>query len=93
MSQDKKGMRHNLTSYGDADFSLYLRKAFTKAMGYTEDSLGRPVIGIANTLLAPAGDTAGMRGYLRMFHDHVSQAGTGCDFDFLTSGKADKKTP
>jgi dihydroxyacid dehydratase/phosphogluconate dehydratase len=37
--------------------------------------------------------TAGMRGYLRMFHDHVTQAGSGCDFDFLTSGKADKKTP
>ena len=49
MSQDKKGMRRNLTSYGDAEFSLYLRKAFIKAMGYTEDSLGRPVIGIANT--------------------------------------------
>lgn len=49
MSTDKKGMRRNLTSYGDADFSLYLRKAFIKAMGYTEDSLGRPVIGIANT--------------------------------------------
>jgi dihydroxy-acid dehydratase len=49
MSTDKKGMRRNLTSYGDADFSLFLRKAFIKAMGYTEDSLGRPVIGIANT--------------------------------------------
>tara|TARA_R110000868_G_scaffold143571_1_gene361794 strand:- start:30297 stop:32018 length:1722 start_codon:yes stop_codon:yes gene_type:complete len=49
MSQDKKGMRRNLTSYGDDDFSLYLRKAFIKAMGYTEDSLNRPVIGIANT--------------------------------------------
>lgn len=49
MSTVKKGMRRNLTSYGDADFSLYLRKAFIKAMGYTEDSLGRPVIGIANT--------------------------------------------
>lgn len=46
---DKKGMRRNLTSYGDADFSLYLRTSFIKAMGYTEDALGRPVIGIANT--------------------------------------------
>ena len=42
-------MRRNLTSYGDSDFSLYLRKAFIKAMGYTEDSLGRTVVGIANT--------------------------------------------
>jgi len=46
---DKKGMRRNLTSYGDDSFSLYLRKAFIKAMGYTEDSLNRPVIAIANT--------------------------------------------
>lgn len=46
---DKKGMRRNLTSYGDDNFSLYLRKAFIKAMGYTEDSLNRPVIAIANT--------------------------------------------
>ena len=49
MSKAKKGMNRNLTSYGDSGFSLYLRKAFIKAMGYTEDSLGRPVIGIANT--------------------------------------------
>ena len=46
---DKKGMLSNLTSYGDDNFSLYLRKAFIKAMGYTEDSLNRPVIAIANT--------------------------------------------
>ena len=49
MSQEKTGMRRNLTSYGDADFSLYLRKAFIKAMGYSEEALGRPVIGITNT--------------------------------------------
>ena len=29
-----KGMKRGLTSYGDADFSLFLRKAFIKAMGY-----------------------------------------------------------
>ena len=49
MSQDKTGMRRNLTDYGDADFSLYLRKAFIKAMGYSEEALDRPVIGITNT--------------------------------------------
>jgi len=32
MEQDKKGMQRNLTSYGDADFSHYLRKASIKAM-------------------------------------------------------------
>ncbi|MBY5925726.1 MULTISPECIES: IlvD/Edd family dehydratase [unclassified Halomonas] len=43
------GMSNRLTNYGDADFSLFLRKAFIKGMGYTDDALSRPVIGIANT--------------------------------------------
>jgi dihydroxy-acid dehydratase len=44
-----KGMSNRLTNYGDAAFSLFLRKAFIKGMGYTDDALSRPVIGIANT--------------------------------------------
>jgi dihydroxy-acid dehydratase len=44
-----KGMKRGLTRYGDEDFALYLRKAFIKAMGYSDDALARPVIGIANT--------------------------------------------
>ena len=43
------GMRRGLTSYGDAGFSLFLRKAFIKGAGYTEDALARPVIGITDT--------------------------------------------
>lgn len=42
-------MRKGLTSYGDQEFSLFLRKAFIKGAGYTDASLDRPVIGIANT--------------------------------------------
>jgi dihydroxy-acid dehydratase len=49
MSDPKRGMRRALTSYGDEAFSLFLRKAFIKAMGYTDDALDRPVIGITNT--------------------------------------------
>lgn len=44
-----KGMRKGLTHYGDNDFSLYMRRAFIKAMGYSDDALTRPIIGIANT--------------------------------------------
>ncbi len=44
-----KGMRRGLTRYGDEEFALYLRKAFIKAMGYSDDALSRPVIGIADT--------------------------------------------
>jgi dihydroxy-acid dehydratase len=43
------GLRQGLTSYGDAHFSLFLRKAFIKAAGYGDDALSRPVIGIINT--------------------------------------------
>jgi dihydroxy-acid dehydratase len=43
------GMRKGLTSYGDSDFSLFLRKAFIKGAGYTDDALDRPIVGIANT--------------------------------------------
>ena len=43
------GLHKGLTSYGDAGFSLFLRKAFIKAAGYTDDALDRPIVGIANT--------------------------------------------
>ncbi|NJD86555.1 MAG: dihydroxy-acid dehydratase [Betaproteobacteria bacterium] len=43
------GLSKGLTSYGDAGFSLFLRKAFIKGAGYTDDALSRPVIGIAAT--------------------------------------------
>jgi dihydroxy-acid dehydratase len=44
-----KGLRKGLTSYGDEGFALFLRKAFIKAMGYSDDALDRPIIGITNT--------------------------------------------
>jgi len=51
-SKPKSGMRKGLTSYGDSDFSLFLRKAFIKGAGYTDDALDRPIVGIANTASA-----------------------------------------
>src|SRR6187455_1949960 len=45
----KTGMRKGLTAYGDEGFSLFLRKAFIKAMGYSDDALNRPIVGITNT--------------------------------------------
>ena len=44
-----KGMRKGLTSYGDSGFSLFLRRAFIKAMGFSDDALERPIIGITDT--------------------------------------------
>ncbi|MBC7603678.1 MAG: dihydroxy-acid dehydratase [Ramlibacter sp.] len=43
------GMRKGLTHYGDAGFSLFLRKAFIKGAGYTDAALDRPVIGNADS--------------------------------------------
>ncbi|MCE4225274.1 dihydroxy-acid dehydratase [Methylobacterium sp. C25] len=43
------GLRKGLTSYGDAGFSLFLRKAFIKAAGYSDDALDRPIVGITDT--------------------------------------------
>lgn len=43
------GLRKGLTSYGDPGFSLFLRKAFIKAAGYSDDALDRPIVGITNT--------------------------------------------
>src|SRR5215475_4999647 len=46
---EPEGLRKGLTSYGDTGFSIFLRKAFIKGAGYTDDALARPVIGIVNT--------------------------------------------
>jgi dihydroxy-acid dehydratase len=43
------GLHKGLTNYGDAAFSLFLRKAFIKAAGYSDDALTRPIVGITNT--------------------------------------------
>ena len=44
-----RGVARGLTNYGDTGFSLFLRKAFIKGAGYTDDALSRPIIGIVNT--------------------------------------------
>src|SRR5438067_2755361 len=51
VADDKKdkGLEKGLTSYGDRGFSLFLRRAFIKGAGYTDDALSRPVVGIVNT--------------------------------------------
>jgi dihydroxy-acid dehydratase len=46
---EQSGLKKGLTNYGDEGFSLFLRKAFIKGAGYTDDALSRPIVGIANT--------------------------------------------
>ncbi|MBT3766587.1 MAG: hypothetical protein HOF84_12105, partial [Rhodospirillales bacterium] len=52
MADKLRGMKKGLTRYGDEKFSLFLRKAFIKAMGYSDDALSKPIIGITNTYSA-----------------------------------------
>jgi len=49
MSEREVGFQHGLTNYGDRDFSLYLRRSFAQSMGYSQEMLAKPVIGIAYT--------------------------------------------
>ncbi|KAL8382346.1 hypothetical protein RB595_006233 [Gaeumannomyces hyphopodioides] len=47
-----RGLRQGLPGYGDPHFALFLRKAFIKALGYSDDALSRPIVGIINTYSA-----------------------------------------
>ncbi len=51
MSDSKKaeGIERNLTSYGDVEFSKYIRRVFLASAGYDGVDLGRPIIGIVDT--------------------------------------------
>ncbi len=43
------GIRNGLTNYGDAEFAAYLRGAFSSSMGFSDDALDRPIVGITWT--------------------------------------------
>lgn len=44
-----RGINRGLTNYGDPAFARYLRRSFAKSMGYSDEMLDRPVVGIAYT--------------------------------------------
>ena len=45
----RRGLASGLTNYGDPDFALYLRRSFARSMGYSQEMLERPVVGIIDT--------------------------------------------
>jgi dihydroxy-acid dehydratase len=53
MDQNKEEQQHGfgrgLTNYGDRGFALYLRRSFAKSMGYSTESLKKPIVGIATS--------------------------------------------
>ena len=48
-NNEKRGIRRNLTNYGDPEFAAYLRRSFARSMGYSKDMLSRPIVGIAQS--------------------------------------------
>src|SRR2546425_706931 len=44
-----RGIARGLTDYGDPEFSLFIRGAYTRGSGLTSEDLARPIIGIAQT--------------------------------------------
>ncbi|MBN2224006.1 MAG: dihydroxy-acid dehydratase [Deltaproteobacteria bacterium] len=44
-----EGITKNLTSYGDNEFSLYIRRAFLASAGFDSVDLSRPIVGIVDT--------------------------------------------
>lgn len=51
MAKPKKpeGIEKNLTSYGDTEFSKYIRRAFLASAGLDSVDLSRPIVGIVDT--------------------------------------------
>lgn len=49
MNDKKMGLAKGLTHMGDPDFALYMRKSFASSMGYSQEILEKPVIGIVDT--------------------------------------------
>ncbi len=45
----RTGLDARLTNYGDQEFARYLRRSFAKSMGYSNEMLDRPIIGIATS--------------------------------------------
>ncbi len=75
------GFRNTLTRYGDDAFSLFLRKVFLKAMGYSDEALDRPIIGITNTYSAYNSCHANVPAIIDAVKRGIAMAG-GIGFDF-----------
>ncbi|MBI2941406.1 MAG: dihydroxy-acid dehydratase [Chloroflexi bacterium] len=77
------GITRGLTSYGDAGLSAFIRRAFTKGMGFTDEDMARPVIGICNTFSEFNNCHSHFRGLAEAVKRGVWQAG-GFPLEFPT---------
>ena len=82
------GIDKSLTNYGDKEFSSYLRRSFARSMGYTTESLNKPIVGIVNT-------ASGLNSCHRHFPEMIealkrgiqSQNCLGVDFPVISLGE------
>jgi len=77
------GLSRRLTGYGDPDFAQFLRNAFLKARGLTEEAFDRPVVGIATTESEFNPCHASAPSLIAAIHRGVTMAG-GLPFTFPT---------
>ena len=49
MAPEQSAVDRSQTNYGDGGFSNFLRRAFLSSVGYDDDDLDRPIVGIAVT--------------------------------------------
>ncbi|HEX6143442.1 MAG TPA: IlvD/Edd family dehydratase [Geminicoccaceae bacterium] len=75
------GFQKGLTSYGDDAFSLFLRKVFLKSMGYSDEAIDRPIIGITDTGSAYNSCHGNVPQLIEAIKRGVAQAG-GLAFEF-----------
>src|SRR5262245_21576061 len=83
VAERRVGRRSGLTSYGDEGFSTFMRRAFAKGMGYTDEDLRRPVIGICNSWSELNHCNTGLRALAEAVKRGVWQAG-GWPLEFPT---------
>lgn len=79
----KHGLANHLTEYGDREFALFLRRSFAKSMGYSDQALGKPIIGIINTYSELNNCHRGFRELAEAVKRGVWQAG-GLPLEFPT---------
>jgi len=89
MPSDKRGLARGLTNYGDIDFSLYLRRTFASAAGYSREMMDKPVVGIAQ---APSGFNPCHRNFPELVEaikrGVLAAGGLPLDFPTISLGEA-----
>ncbi|OGO51695.1 MAG: dihydroxy-acid dehydratase [Chloroflexi bacterium RBG_16_68_14] len=83
MAMEDKGLASRLTEYGDREFALYLRRSFARSMGFSDQALGKPVVGIVNTFSELNNCHRGFRELAEAVKRGVWQAG-GLPLEFPT---------